>query len=809
MPLVRTRLAMGLISASVVGLELGLMRWLALRWWHHFAYMIISVALLGFGASGVALTLTRGRMLARRRGWVCMLAIAMSLSIPVCTWASGLVPLNVYSLAWDLSQLGNVALLEALIFIPFLLAGGAIGLVLTDRPERIGGHYAANLIGSGVGASMAVALMHVVSAGQLSTVMAVVSCAAAVVLLRWRRAVVPLAVIGGVVLGLLAFAMPHQPIMSQYKMLSHVRRMDGTETIHQADGPLGKIDVVTNQAIHHVPGLSLQWTGDIPPSALLILDGDQTSAIYDCPQVSDWAFTDYMTSAAAYHLGSGPSALIIGAGGGGDIGCAIFHLSSAPGRSIVALEMNGQVIRAMKGPLADISGRVYLAEGLEVVAGEARGYLASTGRRFDIIQLPPIDAGGASGAGLLAAQESYLYTVQAVGEMLKHLTDRGVLCITRWARVPPRDGLRAFDIAAEALKAAGLSPAERLAMIRSFSTVTVLVSNAPLTVEQQDRLRAFCDTRGFDLCYLPNITVGQVNRRHVLDRPYYFEAARGLLGPGRKAFLAEYLFDVEATTDDKPYYFNYFRWRAWPELRRQLKARSRTFLEKGEVMLLAALVQSVVLAGGLILLPLMAGARSIRAQRRKIPTLVYFFLLGGGFMLLEMGFLQKLILYLAHPIYSAATVITGFLIFAGLGSQLSGRWSGGGRRIMATAAAAVAGISLAYIFALDVWLGLTQDWTLWVRMIIAAGTIAPLGVAMGHMFPIALRQVGRTSPALVPWTWGVNGFASVGATVAAPLAAMSFGFARLTLIAIACYVVAGLVAQVLPATEAKPPAHAG
>ena len=167
-------------------------------------------------------------------------------------------------------------------------------------------------------------------------------------------------------------------------------------------------------------------------------------------------------------------------------------------------------------------------------------------------------------------------------------------------------------------------------------------------------------------------------------------------------------------------------------------------------------------------------------------------------MTLEMGFLQKLTLYLADPIYSAAVVIASFLIFAGLGSECSRRWRARTENVIRVAAAGVAGLSVAFVLALDGWLALTQTQALGVRVAVAAGTIAPLAFAVGHLFPTGLRRVSAAEPALVPWAWAVNGFASVLAAVGTPLVAMEIGFSGVTIVAIACYAAAGVLGRALP-----------
>jgi hypothetical protein len=547
----RVRLAVALVSLSAIGLELALMRALSLRFWNHFAYMVISVALLGFGASGTLLTLARRRVLERPRAWLWPLALTFSLAILVVPRLTEAVPLDVPFLAWNPAQFGYVLVVELLMFVPFLLAGSVVGIALMDRPGRVAGHYAANLAGSGLGALLAVWAMHRLSTGELFTALAAAGFAGGAVLVPWRRGRAAVETIAaGLALVLLGWGTPWEPAVSQYKMLPQALAMPGSRVLHRSEGPLGRIDVVDGPALHHAPGLSLGYTDAVPPHVLLITDGDQVSPVYDCPRPADWAFADHTTAAAAYRLCRAERVLVVGAGGGRHIGLARYHGSE----EVTALEMNPAVVRAMLGPLRPRGGRIYLADGVEPVRREARGYLAGTERRFDVIQVPPLDTFGASGAGLYAAQESYLYTVESFGRMLDHLTDDGVLCITRWARTPPRDELRAFHMAAEALRRRGLEPAPHLAMIRSWATVTLLVRRRPGTADQVARLRAFCDRRGFDLCHLPGLRPEEVNRRHVLDRPRYYEAARALLGPRREAFIENYLFDIRAATDDRPYF---------------------------------------------------------------------------------------------------------------------------------------------------------------------------------------------------------------------------------------------------------------
>lgn len=789
----RTRLAVGLLSFAVIGLELTLMRSLSLRFWHHFAAMVISVALLGFGASGTALVLLRGRIRGREGAWLCALALGFSLSVPLTVLAASVAPLDVHFLAWHpLRELVNAAVIELLMCVPFFFAGAVVGVALMDGAERISGHYAANLAGSGAGAVGAVLLMSVFDVYGLLVTMAAVGYLAGAMLLPWRRRRAAGAGIAvGAALCALLWLLPGEAAVSPYKMLSLARHLPGTRTLCRSHGPLGRVDAVAGPSIHHAPGLSLQFQGKVPAHILLLMDGDQASVVYNVARGKEWEFLDHTTAAAAYAMRARPRALILGAGGGADIGLALYHDS----REVVALEMNPQVISAMRGPLSAYGGDLYNDPRVRVVNDEVRGYLAGARERFDVIQLPPTDSFGASGAGLYATQASYLYTVEAVSAMLERLSEGGVLCLTRWARMPPRDGLRLFHLAAAALRRRGLNPARHVAMIRNWATVTVLASRRPFADRQTAALRAFCEQRAFDVCYFPGIREGEVNRFHVLDGPRYAEAAHSLLGPDRDTFLSGYIFRLDAPTDDKPFFFNFLRWRTLPSLKRRFGGQAPAFLELGTLFLAAALLQALFLGGVLILLPLAPGIRALRVRGDAAAVLTYFLLIGAGFMLLEMGFLQRLILYLAHPTYAAAVSLSSFLVFAGVGSWISRWWKGSYRRRVGAAGGVVAGLAMLEAVFVERWLGLTQAWPVSARFAVAVLTIAPLAIAMGHLFPLGMQRLRQDRPALVPWAWAVNGCASVAATVAAPMLAMQVGFSRVVWVAVVCYAAAAVLGR--------------
>lgn len=791
------RFSVALISFAALGLELALIRWLALRFWHHFAFMAVSVALLGFGVSGVILSLCQSWVRRRFREVLLGAGALFAAAVPLILWSTHVVPLDVQFLPWNLTrETAHVLLLELLLLVPFLFVGAVVCIALMDESDRVSGHYAANLVGSGAGALGILLLMHWFTVGTLIAAMAVLGLVAIVPLVRWRmrREALVFACIAVFVLVNLWVA-PREAPLSQYKTLPQLLRMPEVTRLYSDDGPLGQLDVVAGPSLHFAPGLSLAYTDPIPEHALLIIDGDHASPVYDVTARDDWRFLDYTTGALPYHLRPHQATAVIGAGGGAAIGLALYHRAER----IAGLEMNPQVIAAMKGPLHGIGGRVYESGPVEILNAEARGYFARDPGLYDVIQLPAAGTFGAAGAGLYAAQESYLYTVEAVGAMLDALSETGMLCVTVWMRRPPRDGPRMFNLLRAALEERGLPPREHMAMIRSWVTVSILASKSPFSEDETAAIRHFCRERSFDVCHLPGIRPEEANRFHILETASYYEMASDLLDAARREELLDnYLFRLNAPTDDRPFFFHFFRWRALPVLREQLGMQSRAYLETGYLMVIGAVVQIGLLSVVLILLPLVRSRGAVGSVREAAPALAYFLCLGIGFMFLEMGFLQKLILYLAHPIYSAAVVVSGFLVFGGIGSQISGLWPGTARARIRAAAASVCGIGLAYLLLLDRILAATQGLGMPYRFALAAALIAPLAMAMGHMLPSGVRHLGAVLPGVIPWAWAVNGCASVVAAASVSVLAMQFGFSTVIAAAVICYAAAAALSWVRP-----------
>ncbi|MFQ5761191.1 MAG: SAM-dependent methyltransferase, partial [Acidiferrobacterales bacterium] len=417
----------------------------------------------------------------------------------------------------------------------------------------------------------------------------------------------------------------------------------------------------------------------------------------------------------------------------------------------------------------------------------------------DLIHVALLDSFGATNAGVHALSESYIYTVEALQAYLDHLTPGGLLAITRWLKLPPRDSLKLFGTAIDALARTGVAaPEQHLALIRSWNTSTLLVKNGRLTEADVVAVRDFCERRSFDVTYYPGMERSEANRFNLLDEAYLFEGATALLSGARPDFLDRYKFHITPATDDKPHFFHFFKWRSLPELLALPQGGRGSLVEWGYLILVATIAQALIVGIVLILVPLWVTKRTRRTRTGSRMGL-YFCALGLAFIFIEIAFIQKFILFLNHPLYAIAVVLSGFLVFAGLGSGYSGQLA---RRLenttlppIAAAAAGIVVISLIYVVLLPEVSPRLVALPDAAKITASLGLIAPLAFCMGMPFPLGLAKLAAHDPDFIPWAWGINGFASVVSAALATLLAIHFGFTAVVVLALVLYVLAAALVR--------------
>ena len=794
-----------LVSAATLLLEIALTRIFAVTQGYHFAFLAISLALLGFGASGTALAIVPALASRDVRPLIAGAGLLFAVTSVGGLYLIKLLPFDAYTLLWEPSQLAYLALYYLALAVPFFFAGSIVGAALAKHPTRAGGLYGVNLVGAGLGCLLSVIFPLVVGAAGSVVVAGAIALigAAAISGRRLRRpawlipaALALAAMVAAVLLGALELR------LSPYKAVSQGLRHEGASKAGSQWNAFSLVEVIESDSIHAAPGLSFAYQGGLPRQSALAVDGDNLSPMTAAPPERA-EFAEYLPTSLVYRLTERPSALVIEPGGGLDVLTALRNGAE----SVTAVISNPLVVEAVGEKFGHHAAGILDRPDVTVVGVGTRSYLHRTDKRFDIIQLSLADSFRPVLAGAYGVSENYLYTVEAFESYYKRLHPDGFLSATRWAQTPPSEGVRVVSVAVEALENLGVEPAEHMAVIRSLQTITLIVKRSPLDDADIDVVRGFTDGLQYDLVYHPGIRAADVNRFSVHPTPVYHDTVQAMLKAGtRREFHAGYSHDISPVSDDRPFYFHLFKWSQTPEILRNLGRTFQPFGGAGFLIVLGSLLVAVIAAGVFILLPLLfrRDASSIGGSHAdpvigRLWPFVYFAGLGLGFLWVEIPLLQRFILYLDQPTYAFATVLFGVLVWSGVGSLASDRL----RVSMATAVLAVAVLSALYAFGLPLLFDATLGLPFAGRLALSVALLAPLGAAMGVPFPRAIRTLGGQAPALVPWAWAVNGSASVVSAILATVLALSFGFTWVMLGGAAAYLAAASAANVWQRRSAR------
>ena len=790
----RLFLATLLISAAAIAYEILLMRMLSIVQWHHFAYMIISLALLGYGASGTFIALCQHFLKPRFELCFSISGLLFSVAMVACFVLGQRVPFNALEIVWNSRQFFYLAVTYLVFFVPFFFAACCIGLAFTCRPSFINRIYFFDLLGAGLGAMLIVGLLFLLAVQHALVMLAILALIASALMRMTSTARKPLIVMQLACLAILLLGLQRDWLemrTSEYKGLNQAIQVVGSNVLTVSSSPLGLLTVVESPRVpfRYAPGLSVNTDFEPPEQLAVFTDGDSMSAItrFD-GNLDALGYMGDVTAALPYALLHEPHVLILGAGGGSDVLLALYNGAG----NIDAVELNPQMTKLVTDTFADFAGHLYDNERITVHTQEARGFVARSKDRYDLIQVALLDSFAASGSGVQTLNESYLYTVEAIQEYLQHTAPGGMLAITRWLKLPLRDNLKLVATVRDALQKMGIAePRLQLAIIRSWNTSTLLVKQDKFSADEIAVITEFARSRSFDTAFYPSMPASAANRFNLLDQPFLYDGVTALLGEDADDFVARYKFHIAPATDDKPYFFHFFKWRSLPEVMALRKRGGASLIEWSYLILIATIVQAVVAGVLLILLPL---SRIKRSWPQGTGTRMgsYFFLLGLAFLFVEMAFIQKFILFLSHPLYAVAVVLSGFLMFAGLGSACSGRLTHRaerfGRSPVSIAVAGISTIALLYMVLLPVLfqqlMGLADS----IKIIISVFLIAPLAFCMGMPFPIGLSRVANNIPDFIPWAWGINGFASVISATLATLLAIEFGFTAVVLLALGFYI---------------------
>jgi spermidine synthase len=760
-----------LVACALIVYEIAITRVLSVVLWYHFAFLAISLAMLGLGAPGVWFSLRPpGAATLRRSLLGC--GIAVPVSIAVITKSAEILPRTewVVPLAGPSMHLTGLttAVVIVSVLVPMLFMGSAICLLLLQvAGARIGRMYGADLLGATLGALLVVPLMDVLPTPSLVAGCGLLPLAGVMLLRDGNRALrggnrAALAVAALTLVALFAGA-PFRLHSSKVYFESDLgllhEKWTPTARLTVFDRPLGP----TNRDAAFGWGMGSRFEPKPVEQLWIEQDGSAGTPITRLDgSLEALGHLDYDVTSVGYQLRPPDVVCVIGAGGGRDILTAL----RAGAKHVDAVELNPHMIRIVNDVFGEYSGRVYELPHVHAHASEGRSFLTRSDRRYDLIQISLIDSWAATSAGAYALSENYLYTIEALRLYWQRLAEGGLLSMSRWmVAFHQMEVTRLALLARESLEREGVArPGEHIAVMKGGGVGTVLVSRDPLDTAAIERLDAIAAARGFERHWPPP-------RR---DRPDSL-VARALAG--QETSVTRRGLTLTPPTDDRPFFFQMV------QVFGDLDPRLRLGLSVNDVG--ARLLKFLLPAMTAIAVLLFFSPFALAGRFRRHPQLwrgsAYFAAIGLAFMLVEAPWIQKFVLYLGHPSYATTFVLAGILLGAGVGSIAAGSWDPGRVvrwRFALPATIAVVNLTMAAVFQA------TLGWPVWLRVLLGLLAVVPSGFLMGFAFPVGILRFGDGNKA---WFWAMNGALSVVASVASVALAMQFGLANVVWIGVAAY----------------------
>ncbi|WP_205513875.1 hypothetical protein [Longitalea arenae] len=768
----RLMLSLGILSAAIIAFQLALMQVLSIVQWHHFAYMVISVAMLGFGAAGTVLAFFRQHLLNHIRWWLPLLMISCGISMCLVMYLSQLsfIRFDSYMLFANYTHIGRLLLTYLLFFIPFLLGALAIGLMFDHYVVYIGKVYFANLCGSAVGGLLLLALLWFLFPNRLAAVISCLPVIAGIMIIPGKpqrtKTLRFFALLACIVSGF-SIAFPPTLHLSQFKDLSKTLLLPEATLKMERTSPYGPIQAISSPVLRYAPGMSLAAEEAVSASTAMFINGDWLGAVAGYNK-ADTAFVLHNTSFdLPYKMAPKKTVLVLQAG----TGLEVAHALSRNAANIVAIEPNAILIEALKHTLAADNDSLYFHPAVTVRKVEPRIFLLTDTAHYDLISLPMAGSFGGS-AGLYALHQQYLLTKEAFLHMWPRLQPAGAISISAWMDYPVRHPLKLAATLAEVLEELNIKqPQQHVAAIRSWSTISFVITKTALTATAIQNIRQFCNQWQFDPVLLPGLQPEERARYHLLQDSSFFQYIDAIFSRDRNALYASYDFNIKPATDRRPYFAQFIRWKNLSHLAANFGNRSIPFFEIGYLLVVITLVQIAVVSFVLVLLPLF---RRGWKGKHKGSVLLYFGGIGLGYMFVEMVFIQHLTFYFGQPVYAAAAVITALLLFSGAGSYMAGRFAQNKKAMMRIVMAIIV-LLVIYAAVLMPLLQQTMQAVMPVKIGIVLLLTGPLAFCMGIPFPAALSWLARSAASEIPWAWGLNGCVSVISTALATIITVEAG----------------------------------
>ncbi len=777
-PARRTYVALFLVTFATLCFEILLTRIFSVTLWYHFAFIAVSVAMFGMTAGALAVYL--------RPAWFPAHRTSQMMAWSACAFGVSLVASILVHLKLPTLSPLRLSVTYAVTVVPFLFSGICVCLALTRFPTATNRLYAADLAGAALGCAGYVALLSVMDGFSALFATAAIAIAAGFTFLppEDRR---PRQVLAGLMaLSCLLTAASTLSFHQKQPLIGFTWVKVGRE----APPLFERWNAFSRITVHaDAPEVPILW-GSSPafkPEQRVVqawLRMDALAGTLLTEFKGDLREVDYLRhdiTNLAHHLRPRGRTLVLGAGGGRDVLAAL--LFGAP--EVVAVEINAIILDTVNRRYGDFTGHLDRIPGVVFAHDEARSWVQRSTATFDVIQASWIDTWAATAAGALALTENSLYTVEAWRSFLDRLSPAGLLTFTRaYADSDPKEAARLVSLAREALASRGASsPGEHIMLVVNENqrggpvggNATILVSGSPFTAADVARMRAISEELGFRLAVAPGMRNAAT--------PLLWAAATG---EGLEEIARRWPYRLDAPTDDRPFFFNLL---SLSRISAAAPGDSQLAVLRSLLGLLATVAALSLIC---IVAPLALAGPALRPGRGERPLVVFFAAIGLGFMFVELALLQRLSLFLGHPAYGIGVALFSLLLSGGAGSYLAGRsrWLASipGSRILVALAALVAIEAVA----LPGILALSQSASTPLRLSVSLLLLAPIGVLMGMAFPLGARAAAHAQQ-ILPWLWGINGAASVLASVIAAVVSLELGIIANLWLGAGCYLLGALM----------------
>lgn len=797
-----------LSSAAVIAWQIALMRLLVISGYYHFSFLVISCALLGFGVGGVVLTAFGRRIRRRAPDALRVLLVSFAVSIPMSLSVGGMLPVQVYFPPMTaVSALALWGVFWLVHLVPFLLAGTLIGLALTVERQRAARVYASSLAGSAVGALGIMLLLSFVIPSRLPVIVAVLPLLGGVFLCRDERGTsswfVGILVSLGAVLGGLLLLPPEKvfpPDVDQYKGLAYARQLERehkAREVRTVTGVRSTVSLFDSDLFHTL--LAFRAATAPPRMQMLFQNGFQSGALPLISSTEQAAFLGSTLSAMPYRLTRPERVLILGESG------TLYAWTALTfgAEQVVLVQPDAAVVEIVSEHPTGIAEH----DGVTIIRAEPRAFLDTTNAKFDVIHLASLEGFSPGSGGIGSLKESYLATTEGFQRCFEALTPNGIACVTRGIQEPLRDNLKIAATWTHALEHHGIeSPSRHIIAARDELSLCTLVRKTHWDPDSVHRFRDICSEQSLDPERHPAINPEDTNTTHILPGPenspvsWYHYGLRKIFSEDREQFYRDWICYIRPARDDSPFFHDFFKWSSVEPLREAFGPLWPARSEMGYLLLLAACVWTSIL--GIVCLAVPTAIHAVRRSgpnaRTSLIVILYFGCLGIAFMFVEMGLIQLFTRFLGDPVQSAALVLGGLLLFAGLGSMLQPRLSRSLPQRNAVICGAISTLIIVFALIAPSLFRLAGMLPVSLKLIASLMLIFPPALLMGCPFPWGLSALGReTADVTVPVGWAANGFASVVSASLAVLLAMEIGFTALLAVAGGLYIAAGAVSYVL------------